>query len=208
MERSNGNRCQRTGTASASGHSERHHQGAKVSGADYYHGTSTKLGFQSGTAPLSPRKFINDPQRFLPGAAAGFPSQGSRSPPHPQTVYSVLGRTDGGAADIACFLRTKAVGPQIPKVRQVECILMSPTRRTGKKPNAWQWDYGTSGATPVVGGSQQGMGLDQVATPYKGAAAACGSTDAVDAAAAAVHALHVGTPVAVACGQLLDAADT
>ncbi|GIL57717.1 hypothetical protein Vafri_12874 [Volvox africanus] len=86
----------------------------------------------------------------------------------------------------------------------MECLLMSPTRRTGKKVHMRHWDYGSDPVATVAidQGTRKSPGqlffMPKEATP-------CASPDAIDAAVAAVGALRMGTPVAVTCGQLMDA---
>ncbi|EFJ48435.1 hypothetical protein VOLCADRAFT_91131 [Volvox carteri f. nagariensis] len=97
---------------------------------------------------------------------------------------------------MTCFLRTKDAGKgtRLPQLRHMECLLMSPTRRTGKKPPVWQWDYSANTVAAVPGGPVTGK--VQVQSHYT-------SPDPVEVVTAAVGALRVGTPAAVACGHLM-----
>jgi hypothetical protein len=126
MERSNSNYGVRSGSLAATGCSERHYPAAKSSPAEIFHAAvaPTKQSFISGA--MSPRKCVDDPQRFASSLAPGYFSQGLKSPralplaaagsqPLPG-IYSVLGSLDR-SPDIACFLRTKTAGPCAPKVR-------------------------------------------------------------------------------------------
>lgn len=76
---------------------------------------------------------------------------------------------------------------------------MSPTRRTAKKTQMGQWDYGYSSIL-VPNDTKGGMRMDVTPTSSSPGGSA-------DKAAVAMGTLHVGTPVALLCGQLMDFKD-
>ncbi|GIL90897.1 hypothetical protein Vretimale_17141 [Volvox reticuliferus] len=215
MERSNGNRNHRAGVAPSSGYHERHAQCPKTSTSDSHYAASAsgKQGTCNASVVLSPRKCTTELRRLSLGTTVSPLPQGTTSPRSvplavvPQQLHATLVRGPvSGPSDGTCFVRSKNTGPgsHVPTVKRMECLLMSPTRRTGKKFHMRHWDYGSDPIATVT--SDQGVRksprqlvfMQQAATP-------CASPDAVDAAMAAVGALRIGTPVALTCGHLMDA---
>ncbi|GIL57714.1 hypothetical protein Vafri_12874 [Volvox africanus] len=191
MERSNGNRNYRAGSAPSIAYHERNGQSPKPSTSDCHYATAASgmQGTCSGPTVPSPRKCATELRRLSLGTTVSLLPQGAKSPRSvplavvPPQLHATLVR-----------------GP----VKRMECLLMSPTRRTGKKVHMRHWDYGSDPVATVAidQGTRKSPGqlffMPKEATP-------CASPDAIDAAVAAVGALRMGTPVAVTCGQLMDA---
>ncbi|GFR50156.1 hypothetical protein Agub_g12319, partial [Astrephomene gubernaculifera] len=122
------------------------------------HGASICKAVQSPTAST-------DALRALSNTAVCSLSQLSPSALSPQSMFG--GSSSHGfhgfePVDITCVLRTKPksttdqMPKALPKVKQnLECVLMSPTRRTAKRPLTWQWSYdsGTMAFPAVANGN-------------------------------------------------------
>ncbi|GLI67855.1 hypothetical protein VaNZ11_012146 [Volvox africanus] len=214
MERSNGNRSYRAGSAHFAGYHERNGQCLKTSTSDCHYATAASgmQGTCSGPTVPSPRKCATELQRLSLGATVSLLPQGAKSPRSvpfaevPPQLNATLVRGPISGVDGTCFVRSKNTDPgsNVPTVKRMECLLMSPTRRTGKKVHMRHWDYGSDAVATVANDQGTRKSLDELFFMPK-AAIPCASPDALDAAVAAVGALRIGTPVAVTCGQLMDA---
>ncbi|PNH07683.1 hypothetical protein TSOC_005827 [Tetrabaena socialis] len=160
-------------------------------------------GIASEAVALPPSKEVS--RSLSPSASPSRQSAFVAAPPFAlRSVVSALGQATTGAegADITCFLRTSVSDqpPRTPKVKQVEALLMSPTRRTAKKAHIWQCDYGGASAAGHAAPQARTRGfslLKEALAPESPTAAAV----------AAVGALQMHTPVAVSAGLLGDASD-
>ncbi|KXZ42865.1 hypothetical protein GPECTOR_114g316 [Gonium pectorale] len=154
---------------------------------------------------------LNTGRGGMPSSSScASPSKGS--PPSPLAgpfaiIESHASASPDAAVDITCFLRTRVTtqAPQTPKVKDMECLLMSPTRRTGRKANAWHWNYNMAPSALADPAKTAPANIAGKGTPPLGSPTGSATVDA--AAANLVANLQMGTPVALASGLLSDASD-
>ncbi|KAG2483668.1 hypothetical protein HYH03_017471 [Edaphochlamys debaryana] len=167
-------------------------------------------------ASMSPRAArAGDTVRVLAESAVNTSKGASCSGAGPtagalQGVFSCLNPpTTGSPADVTATLRTYSSSQSLTtpgKVKTMEALLMSPTRRTAKKPQAWQWTYGAAPAVPFPGAGAPSSRPGAAAMLFKLPQAAPSSPMASAKArgeAEPPSPMQLGTPVALAAGGLV-----